>query len=55
MLKQSDIVERVNRLAVGYTVHWDDIKYDADKAIIKINDFLGLTFRPCQNRSSRSD
>ena len=55
MLKQSDIVERVNRLAVGYTVHWDDIKYDADKAIIKINDFLGANFPPMSKILDRQE
>ena len=55
MLKQSDIVERVNRLAVGYTVHWDDIKYDADKAIMKINDFLGANFPPMSKILDRQE
>ena len=55
MLKQSDIVERVNRLAVGYTVYWDDIKYDADKAIIKINDFLGVNFPPMSKILDRQE
>ena len=40
MLKQRDI-ERLNRLTIGYNITWDDVKYDADRAIDKINAFLG--------------
>lgn len=43
-MTQQDIVNAVNRLAAGYTVTWQDIKFDADKAIYKINDHLGAKY-----------
>jgi hypothetical protein len=44
MVTQQEIVDEINRLAVGYNLNWGDIKRDADKAIKKINDFLGTKY-----------
>jgi hypothetical protein len=44
MLTQQNIVDRLNQLTLRYNLTWSDIKYDADKAIIRINDFLGAKF-----------
>lgn len=46
MITQREILTRLNRLVVGYAVSWDDIKYDADKAIDKINSFMGTVYPP---------
>ena len=43
-MNQQEIVEAVKKLLVGYDITWDDIKYDADKAIYQINDRLGAKF-----------
>ena len=43
-MTQQDIVNAVNRLTVGYNISWQDIKYDADKAILKINSYLGAKY-----------
>ena len=43
-MTQQDIVNQLNRLAVGYNITWEDIKYDADRAIMNINNRLGAKF-----------
>ena len=43
-MTQQDIVEELNRIIVGYNITWDSIKYDADRAIEKINNYLGAKF-----------
>ena len=43
-MTRQEIVDAVNRLAAGYNVAWADIKVDADKAIYKINSFLGTSY-----------
>ena len=43
-MTQQDIVDAVNRLAAGYNITWADIKTDADKAIYKINSYLGTSY-----------
>lgn len=43
-MTQQEIVDAVNRLTVGYNVSWSDIKTDADKAIYKINSYLGASY-----------
>lgn len=44
MMTQQSIVDRLNQLTLRYNLTWFDIKYDADKAITKINNFLGATY-----------
>lgn len=44
MTTQQDIVDRLNQLTLRYNLTWYDIKYDADKAIAKINSFLGAKY-----------
>lgn len=44
MLTQQEIIDRLNQLTVRYNLTWRDIKYDADKAIVKINSFLGTKY-----------
>lgn len=44
MLTQQDIVNRLNQLTLRYNLTWDDIKYDADKAIVRINNFMGAKY-----------
>lgn len=44
MTTQQDIVDRLNQLTLRYNLTWYDIKYDADKAIAKINSFLGTKY-----------
>lgn len=44
MLTQQDIVNRLNQLTLRYNLTWDDIKYDADKAIVRINNFMGTKY-----------
>ena len=44
MITQQEIVDRVNDLTLHYHVSWESIKYDADKAIAKINSFVGTKF-----------
>lgn len=45
-MTQQEIVDYVNRLTVGYHINWYDIQYDADKAILRINAFLGTSYPP---------
>ena len=51
-MTQQDIVEELNRIIVGYNITWDRIKYDADRAIEKINNHLGGTFYGKENFDS---
>jgi len=44
MITQQEIVDEINRLTLHYNVSWQDIKMDADRAIGKINNFLGTIF-----------
>ena len=43
-MTQQDIVYELNKMVIGYNITWDSIKYDADKAIMKINAHLGAEF-----------
>lgn len=44
MLTQKELIDRLNQLTLRYNLTWFDIKYDADKAITKINSFLGTKY-----------
>ncbi len=44
MLTQQELINRLNQLTLRYNLTWFDIKYDADKAINKINSFLGAKY-----------
>lgn len=44
MLTQQDLIDRLNQLTLRYNLTWFDVKYDADKAITKINSFLGTKY-----------
>lgn len=50
MLTQQQLVDQLNRLTVHYNVDWESIKYDADKAIYKINSFLGANYPKMSER-----
>lgn len=43
-MTQQEIVDRVNKLTLNYNNSWDDIKYDVDNAVLKINAFLGADY-----------
>ncbi len=43
-MTQSEILQRLNQLTLRYNLTWFDIKYDADKAIAKINNFMGTKY-----------
>lgn len=43
-MTQRDIVNELNRMVIGYNITWDMIKYDADRAIMKINTYLGAEY-----------
>lgn len=43
-MTQQDIIDELNRMVIGYNIHWDMIKYDADRAIMKINSHLGSEY-----------
>lgn len=45
-MNQQDIVNIINSSLVDYNVRWNDIKYMADKAILKINSYLGAKYPP---------
>lgn len=45
-MNQQDIVNIINNSLVDYNVYWNDIKYMADKAILKINTYLGAKYPP---------
>jgi hypothetical protein len=44
MITQEEILERLNQLTLRYNLTWRDVKYDADKAVIKINNFMGTVY-----------
>jgi hypothetical protein len=44
MLTQQELVDRLNQLTLRYNLTWFDVKFDADKAITKINNFLGAKY-----------
>lgn len=44
MINLRDLVRRVNQLSIRRNLSWDDIKYDADAAIERINSFLGALY-----------
>jgi len=44
MLTQQELISRLNQLLLDYNIAWGDIRYDADKAIDKINSFLGTKY-----------
>jgi hypothetical protein len=44
IMTQRDIVNELNRMVIGYNITWDMIKYDADRAIMKINTHLGAEY-----------
>lgn len=44
MLTQQNLLDRLNQLTLQYNLTWKDIQYDADKAIAKINSFLGTEY-----------
>ena len=43
-MTQQDIINELNRMVIGYNINWDMIKYDADRAIMKINAHLGAEY-----------
>jgi hypothetical protein len=43
-LTQQELVDRLNQLTLHYNLTWFDIKYDADKAIDKINSYMGTIY-----------
>lgn len=44
MITQQELVDRLNQLTLRYNLTWNNIKYDADKAIAKINAFMGTKY-----------
>jgi len=44
MITQEELLIRLNQLTLRYNLTWFDIKYDADKAITKINSFMGTKY-----------
>jgi hypothetical protein len=44
MLTQERLIRRLNQLTLRYNLTWFDIEFDADKAIAKINNFLGTKY-----------
>lgn len=44
MITLQEMLDRLNQLTLRYNLTWSDIKYDADKAIAKINAFMGTTY-----------
>ena len=43
-MRQIDIINELNKMVIGYNITWDMIKYDADRAIMKINAHLGAEY-----------
>src|SRR5574344_456554 len=46
MVTLQGLVDRLNQLTLRYNLTWDQIKYDADKAIVKINNYMGTKYPP---------
>lgn len=44
MIRRIDIVNRINNMYLARRITWDDISYDADSAITRINDFMGTKY-----------
>lgn len=44
MFTQQDLMDRLNHLTLQHNLTWRDVKYDADKAINKVNSFLGTVY-----------
>ena len=45
-MNRTELVQQVNDSLMNYRVTWDEIKYFADMAILKINSLLGTTYPP---------
>lgn len=43
-MTQQEMLNRLNQLTLGYNLTWQDVHYDADKAINKINNYLGTIY-----------
>lgn len=43
-MTQQDMINELNKMVIGYNITWSAIKYDADKAIMKINAHLGAEY-----------
>lgn len=43
-MRQIDIINELNKMVIGYNITWDMIKYDADRAIMRINAHLGAEY-----------
>lgn len=43
-MTQRELLQRLNQLTLRYNLTWFDIRYDADKAISKINNFMGTKY-----------
>lgn len=43
-MTQQEMIYELNKMVIGYNITWDKIKYDADKAIMKINAHLGAEY-----------
>lgn len=43
-MTQQDMIFELNKMVIGYNITWDKVKYDADKAIMKINAHLGAEY-----------
>lgn len=44
MITQQELLDRLNQLTLRYNLTWFDIKWDADKAINKINSYMGTKY-----------
>ena len=44
MITRAEIVRELNRLTLRYNLKWSDIASDANKAIYKINTYMGTTY-----------
>lgn len=43
-MRQIDIINELNKMVIGYNITWDMVKYDADRAIMRINAHLGAEY-----------
>lgn len=55
MITQQELVDRLNQLTLHYNLTWFDIRYDADKAITKINAFMGTKYPKMTDYLTSSD
>lgn len=44
MVTQQDIIDEVNRKTVDYNLSWADVRLDADRAITRINNYVGTRY-----------